>query len=62
MNVQQLVSSVVAYAGRQHEDSAWAIVAEGMRRDDIAVVIQGCRTVNQARRAMRAELVALTSA
>lgn len=58
MNIEQLTSAVVAHAMKQHEDSEWAIVTEGMRRDEIANVIRtaGARTVNQAKRAMRYHL------
>jgi hypothetical protein len=58
MNIEQLVSAIVQHSLRQHEDSAWDIVATGMRRDEIATVLRsaGAHTVNQAKRAMRAHL------
>ena len=58
MNIEQLVSAVVAHALNQHEDSMWDIVATGMRRDEIATVLRaaGTKTRNQAIRAMRAHL------
>jgi hypothetical protein len=58
VNISQLVSAIVAYALNQHQDSAWDIVATGMRRDEIAAVLigAGAHTVNQAKRAMRAYL------
>ena len=56
MNISQLVSAVLAHAARQHEDSAWAIVTEAMTRPEIAAVVAGCHTANQAKRAMRRHL------
>ena len=58
MNIEQLVSGVIQHALRQHEDSEWAIVVEGMRRDEIAAVIRadGAKTRKQAIRAIRYHL------
>ena len=58
MNIEQLVSAVIAHALRQHEDSEWAIVVDGMRRDELAGIIRDARatTKNQAVRAVQAKL------
>ena len=57
MNIEQLVSAVVAYA-LKHEDSEWDIVVDGMRRDELAGIIRaaGATTKNQAVRAVQAKL------
>jgi hypothetical protein len=58
MNIEQLVSAVIAHALRQHEDSEWDIVVDGMRRDEIASLIRDAKatTKNQAVRAVQAKL------
>lgn len=58
MDVQGLTSAVVAHALRQHEDSEWDIVVDGMRRDEIGAVIRaaGATTHRQAVRAVRTHL------
>jgi hypothetical protein len=58
MNIEQLVSAVIAHALRQHEDSEWDIVVDGMRRDEIGALIRaaGATTKNQAVRAVQAKL------
>lgn len=58
MNSEQLTSAVIQHALKQHEDSEWAIVVEGMRRDEIAAVVTtaGAKTRKQAIRAMRYHL------
>lgn len=53
MNTEQLVSAVVKHALDQHEDSEWAIVVEGMRRDELAGVIREARATTR-RQAIRA--------
>lgn len=58
MDVQALVSAVVGHALKQHEDSEWNTVVEGMTRPDIATVIvkSGVTRPRQAIRAMQAHL------
>jgi hypothetical protein len=58
MNIEQLTSAVIAHALRQHEDSEWSIVVEGMRRTEVADLIRaaGATTKNQAVRAVQAKL------
>lgn len=61
MDPQGLTSAVIAHALRQHEDSEWDIVVEGMTRPEIARVISeaGATTRNQAIRAIRAHMDSL---
>lgn len=63
-DVQRLVSAVLAHAGRQHEESKWAIVTETMTRETIAGVLRvaEARTPRQAVRAMQRHLDMLTLA
>lgn len=58
MNIEQLTSAVIAHALKQHEDSEWDIVVDGMRRDEVAGIIRaaGATTKNQAVRAVQAQL------
>lgn len=61
MNIEQLTSAVIAHALKQHEDSEWDIVVEGMTRPEIARVISeaGATTRNQAIRAIRSHMDSL---
>ena len=63
-NIERLTSAVVAHALRQHEDSQWATVVEGMSRETIAAVIRTyeARTPRQAVRAMQRHLDMMTMA
>ena len=63
-NTERLVSAVVAHALRQHEDSEWDTVVEGMSRETIEAVlrVQGAKTPRQAVRAMQRHLDMLTLA
>lgn len=62
-NTPRLVSAVLAYAERQHEESMWAIVWESMTRAEVAGVIgkYAARTPKQAIRAMRDHLLDQTA-
>jgi hypothetical protein len=54
MDPNGLTSAVIAHALRQHEDSVWSIVVDGMRRDEIKMVVTkaGATTRKQALRAV----------
>lgn len=58
MNIEQQVSAVIAHALKQHEDSEWNIVVEGMTRPEIAHILrtEGTKTRKQAIRAVRYHL------
>ena len=61
VNVPKLASAIVAHARRQHEDSKWAIVVEGMTYSEVRGVVEvsRARTARAAIRAMDEHLDSL---